>query len=193
MANGYCTLAELHAHMGKPTDVTANDTLFETCIESASREIDYAITGRRDHVVFKAHTLTASKVRALFGRNDVCIKMDLDQERIYFPSKINTITELKNAGEVLTNVTDYNIGYDFIQSRGVFTSDPEDGVEITGTMGSDTVPIQIKQLCLAMAGIYTGMDTRTMTDADGSSIEISTRSMPKWVLDQLKSLKMKQY
>lgn len=187
--NGYVTLAQLKAHMGKPSAVTTNDTLYENSIENASREIDKAITGRRDYVVFKEHVLDESQVRAGFGFNADCVALNYSRRRLVFTDKIAAITAIVDNGVTLTSGTDYFVGDDFIEAAGSFTSDLENGVLISGTISSDIVPDEIRSLCLNMAEVLTGMSTMIVTDSGGNDVEIRLKNYPDWVVKKLKSFK----
>ena len=190
ITNGYCTLRELKAHMGKTNADTANDALLENSIESASREIDYRITGRRDFVAFSETTLTASEVYYGYGLNDDCLIMNSTRTRIYTPIKFSTVTSVVDDGITLTENVDYRVGYDFIQRIGKWTSDEETGVKITGTISSDTVPDEIRNLCMNMAEVLSGMSTRVVTGSDGIETEIRLKNYPGWVNNRLKSIGM---
>ena len=183
----YANVAQLKTRLGITNN--DNDDLLYSSLEDASREIDRAVTGLEGVEYFTTITLTASAVKAGFGLNDKGIYMSAGRDRIYFPVPIITITAVINDEETLTLSDDYYIGHDFLE--GFFTSDRENGVQITGTMGYATVPSSIESLCLTMAEVLSGLATRIIETANGEEIEVRVKSYPAWATKKLKQLRMR--
>ncbi len=191
VTSGYCKTAELKRRMGSKHGETLTDAMLEEAIEDASRQIDDAINGRSDVITYSAVTLDESQVRAGQSMNAEGLIMDYSRRRIYFPSKINTITAVNDDGNTLTVNEDYILGYDYLEAMGCFTSDLENGVKISGTIGSATIPNDIRELCMQMSMVLCGVSTRLIQDTNGNVFQDSARDFAQTVKKKLKKLARK--
>ena len=181
ITKGYATVDDFAVRTGLTSTQKTNKTaLIEKEIQRNSRRID-KITGN----VFYSKTLTTSKCIYGFGINDDGLRMSEDARRIYFPSKIISITTVSTSDDTLTANDDYFVGYDFIEAAGRFPTDREDAVKITGSCGHATTPDDIEEICLAMSEVTTGLGTYTVTDQEGGKTEITRNNMPDWLNDAL--------
>ncbi len=181
MANEYATLTEFQKRTSlDAAELIAKTDLINAELERNSRLID-KITGAR----FYKTTLTASKVRFDYGYNSDNLVMSANGQRIYFPSNTIVISEIKSDDVTLTVDEDYFIGTHFIEANSIFSCERINGVVITGTCGSDTVPPDVVEICLAMTEVTTGLGTYTMKDSGGSSVEVTRDNLPEWVEERI--------
>ena len=155
ITNGYATLAELKAVMRIPSQDTLDDSLLETSIEAASRQLD----GFCERVFYSTGGTAVTRV---FVPNDsyVCetddiisittIKTSSDGEG-FDTTWAATDYQLEplngRAGGIVTPYTQIRAIDDFLFP--VFGG--EATVEIVGTFGWSAVPIAIKQATLMLA------------------------------------------
>ena len=152
ITNGYATLAELKAVMRIPTADTVDDSLLETSIEAASRQLD----GFCERVFYSG---TATRV---YMPNDsfVC-----ETDDIVSITRLRTASDGKafdttwasedyqleplngRAGGIVTPYTQIRAVDDLLFP----TYGGEATVEVVGTFGWSAVPIAIKQAVLMLA------------------------------------------
>ena len=108
-----------------------------------------------------------------------------DRTRVYFPAPILSLGICYDDNVAMTKDTDFYQGYDFIEAASSFSANREYGVIINGSCGFTSVPADIKQLCLAMTQVTTGLAKYTYVDEAGSKVELTKSSMPAWVKKQL--------
>lgn len=181
IVNGYATSAEFQTRTGlTDAELAAKLALIELEIEANSRMIDL-ITGN----IFYALTLTDVSVYYDSGISASGMYMAEDAQRVYFPGPIITLTSVKSNNEALTVNEEYYARTDFIRSSGVFSTEQEYGVQITGSCGYAATPKDVKEICLAMTEVSTGLGTYTMLDSAGGKVEVTRDNLPDWVAERL--------
>lgn len=157
ITNGYCTLDELKSAMN--VDDNIDDTLFELCIESASRDID----GACERVFYQ----TADVTRVYAPRDSFLTEVD----------DLVSVTSLKTSSsgttfDVTWTTSDYQLeplngiagglvqpytqiraigSYLFPQWDPINVNAQEATVQVTGTFGWSAVPTAIKQATILLA------------------------------------------
>lgn len=152
ITNGYATLNQLKSAMRIPLADTTDDSLLETAIESASRQID-------GHCQRRFYSTSATRV-FIPADYEVCETDD-----------IISITTLKTLGTSLTfdvtwEATDYQLeplngvsggidtSYTNIRAVGNYrflTDEDKASVQITGVFGWSAVPTAIEQATIILA------------------------------------------
>lgn len=164
IANGYCTLAEVKGFVGIPAGDTADDTLLELAVESASRAID-AFTDRRfwvdSAVVARYYTVTADDEAleipdGITTTTGLLVKTDEDGDGVYETTwTLNTdfrLEPVNAAADGLPWTRIVAVGDRlFPRSTGSTTDDYYRAVEVTSKGGWTTVPSPVKQACLIQA------------------------------------------
>lgn len=175
--NGYCTLIELKARM--PRIDTTKDSFLEDCVERASRLIDW-YTGR----FYYSKSVTAEIVDQYdFSSSGLSISMAGTALRS--PVPFITVSTIVEGGLTLVANSDYFVYPYQILRFGVWSSEPKD-ISFTGTLGYSATPENVKEWCLAISEVLSGLGMRTVTDGSGGLIDIIKNSVPKWVMDDIK-------
>jgi hypothetical protein len=152
ITNGYATLAELKAVMRIPSADTVDDSLLETSIEAASRQLDgycervfYSTAGTRVFVPNDSYVCETDDLVSI-----TTIKTSSDGEGFDTTWK-TTDYQLEplngRAGGIVTPFTQIRAVDDFLWP--VFGG--EATVQIVGTFGWSAIPIAIKQATLMLA------------------------------------------
>lgn len=185
ITNGYCTLAEVKAALRIPNADTIDDTLLETAIESASREID----GYCQRSFYSAGTAVRYFTPQAL---DICEIDDL-LTVTSFETSTNidgtfdrTWATTEYQLEPLNNKVDGLTGWPFTRVRAVkglffpyFFGDAT--IKITGTWGWTAVPIGIKQATMLLASrIFKRLDSPlgVLSAPDLGYIRVGTRLDP---------------
>lgn len=186
ITNGYCTLKQVKDALKRPSsDGTTYDALLERCINNASRKIDKFCDR-----IFYQNTITDE----LFDRHadsENGLYIDHDGTKLVFPGEIISVTSVTNDNTTLTENTDYFVykKQGFIERPSGFTSDRKSsttGVKVTASYGASTVPDEIEYICIELAKIFTGLDTRLVQGANGEfTVEMGNR-IPKHLQNDLK-------
>jgi len=152
ITNGYATLAELKAVMRIPSSDTVDDSLLETSIEAASRQLDgfcervfYSTTATRVYMPNDSYVCETDDLVSI-----TTIKTSSDGEGFdtTWATKDYQLEPLNGrAGGIVTLATQIRAIDDFLWP--VFGG--EATVEIVGTFGWSAIPIQIKQATLMLA------------------------------------------
>lgn len=153
ITNGYATLAELKAVMRIPSADTVDDTLLETSIEAASRQLD----GHCERVFY------STSATRIYTPNDSFM---VETDDIITLTTLKTSADGKGVYDTTWKATDYQLEplngrsggivtpYTQIRAVGDFlfpTYGDEATVQVVGTFGWSAVPIAIKQATLMLA------------------------------------------
>lgn len=152
ITNGYATLAELKAVMRIPSADTIDDSLLETSIEAASRQLDgfcervfYNTSGTRVFVPNDSYVVETDDIVSI---TTIKTSSDGDGFDTTWAAKDYQLEPLNGrAGGIVTPYTQIRAVDDFLWP--VFGG--EATVEINGTFGWSAVPIAIKQATLMLA------------------------------------------
>lgn len=152
ITNGYASLAELKAVMRIPSADTIDDSLLETSIEAASRQLDgycervfYSTSGTR---VFVPNDSYVVETDDLVSITSLMTSSDGDGFDITWAATDYQLEPLNGrAGGIVTPFTQIRAIDDYLFP--VFGG--EATVRITGTFGWSSVPIAIKQATLMLA------------------------------------------
>lgn len=152
ITNGYASLAELKAVMRIPSADTIDDSLLETSIEAASRQLDgycervfYSTSGTR---VFVPNDSYVVETDDLVSLTSLMTSSDGDGFDITWAATDYQLEPLNGrAGGIVTPFTQIRAIDDYLFP--VFGG--EATVRITGTFGWSSVPIAIKQATLMLA------------------------------------------
>lgn len=151
ITNGYATLAQVKAAMRINDNV--DDTLLETAIESASRQID-------GHCQRRFYTTTTTRI---YTPNDsyVCEIDDL-----VTLTSLKTSSDADGSFDITWDTNDYqleplnkiaggmDVSYTQIRAVGDYLfplSGGEATVQVVGTFGWETVPSDIEQACIILS------------------------------------------
>lgn len=153
ITNGYATLAELKAVMRIPSIDTIDDTLLETSIEAASRQLDghcervfYQVNGTRiyapndsllvetDDIVSLTTLKTSADGKGTFGTTFTANDYQLEPLNGRSGGLVTPATQIRAVGDYLFP-----------------TYGDEATVQVVGTFGWAAVPIAIKQATLMLA------------------------------------------
>jgi hypothetical protein len=171
ITNGYCTLAELKEVLGRSD--TAKDTFLEACVERASRFIDN-YTDR----FYYSKSITAEKLD-IYSISETGFKVQ--DNYIYCPTDIISVTTLASDGVALVADTGYWLYKNKIELASYATTTHK-GISFTGSVGYASTPLAIKQACLTISEVFSGLGIRTVVDGDGNDIDIVKNSLPSWVM-----------
>ena len=171
ITNGYATLAEIKSFLSIPNSDTADDTLLESLVESASRSID-RIANRRFYLdaaasarLYRAYSdvfvytddigTSASLVVAIdeSGNGTFTTTLTLNQDFLLDPltaaAKGRPFTQLT----MVSNTTSFPI------FPGLFSNGLRPGVQVTARWGWPSVPDDITSACLILtADLYKRKD-----------------------------------
>lgn len=157
ISNGYATLPEIKSYVGIPSGDTADDTLLELAVESASREIDMYV-GRRfwidPTVVTRVYTTTDEAAvdipDGIATTTGLVVKTDDDDDGTYETTwTIDTDFRLEPV-----NAAADGLPWTRLVATGdrLFPTTVYRGVQVTAKGGFATVPTPVKQACLILAG-----------------------------------------
>ena len=191
ITKGYATVAELGDKMGLDSAKELTHTpLLESSITNASRLIDL-----KTNSFFFQQTFTDETIDVT-GRSDNDFYITRNCLDIITPSPVITITSLTESDEVLTEKTSFGGTGDFFvkQTQGVITknsglwSTAPLAVLLTGDFGYAATPAEVNEICLTIASVFTRLDNRTVTDAEGDMEAILASRIPTWVFKALRRL-----
>jgi len=171
ITNGYATLTEIKNFLSIPISDTADDTLLEGLVESASRSID-KIANRRfylDSIAsarnYRAYSNVYVFVDDIGTTNGLVVKVDEDGDGTF--EKTLTL----NTDFILDPLTASALGRPFTQLTmvsntttfpifpGLFSNGLRPGVEVTARYGFPSVPDDISTACLILtADLYKRKD-----------------------------------
>jgi len=189
LTNAYCTVTQLKQAIKRPnSDEVVYDSLFEDCINRASRDID-----EHTNRIFYSKTITAELFDA-FAWSDS--ELYISDNKILFPSEIISVSSITNDGTALTEGTDFYVykkqGY--IEAAGSWSSSRKSsanstGIAITATFGHATTPTSIEMICIELAKVYSGLDTRMITNANGTFEFEMGNKIPDYIKKRLNRYK----
>ena len=153
ITNGYATLAELKAVMRIPSIDTVDDTLLETSIEAASRQLDghcervfYPTAGTRVYAPNDSFMVETDDIATL-----TTLKTSSDGKGVFDttwgPNDLQLEPLNGRAGGIITPFTQIRAVGDYLFP----TYGDEATVQVIGTFGWAAVPIAIKQATLMLA------------------------------------------
>lgn len=183
ITNGYCTLSELQYRLGRSQN--ANDVYLdslENAIESASRHID-KVTGQ----IFYSKSISSEYIDIYMSNSNNGFYINDIGNKIYCPAPIISASGIYSDDALLVENTDYFLN----KSDGVIRADScfstnNRGILVTSiTVGHSSTPDDIKQTCLTLAEIYSGLGKTTIQDYEGNLQEIRKNTVPKSVYDIL--------
>ena len=170
IVNGYATRTQLASKMGLDSAKTAlHADLLDDSITNASRFIDL-----KTNTFFFQQTFT-DEIVDVQSRSDNGFYITRDCEEIVAPALIITIASLSESDTALTEKTTFSGSGDYIVKKGAGAILKNDGqwstsplaVTLTGDFGYSITPAEVKELCLTIASVYTRLDNRVVTDAEG--------------------------
>lgn len=171
ITNGYATLTEIKNFLSIPISDTADDSLLEGLVESASRSID-KIANRRFYLDssasarnYRAYSNVYVFVDDIGTTNGLVVKVDEDGDGTF--EKTLTL----NTDFILDPLTASALGRPFTQLTmvsntttfpifpGLFSNGLRPGVEVTARYGFPSVPDDISTACLILtADLYKRKD-----------------------------------
>lgn len=179
LTNCYCTVSQLKRSLKRPnSDGLIYDSLFEECITRASRNID-----KYCNRIFYSKTIT----NELFDRYEYSengLVVDKSGTKLLIPGTIISISSIYNNNTLLTEYTDYVLykkaGY--IYKASGWSADrvtTTTGIKLTMTYGESTTPSEIENICIELAKVYTGLDTRMVVGQNGDfQVEMGNKIPP---------------
>jgi hypothetical protein len=183
ITNGYATLEELQRKLGRTvSDSDVHKTKLETSITNASRLIDQH-TGS----FFYTKTLTTEKLDC-FAPSENGLQLKSNNRSIYTPAPIISISALLEDSNSLTVDDDFYVYKSIgkIERDGYKWTYERKGLSISGSIGYESTPGAINELCLEIASILSGLSITTVTDENAETIIDAVRySIPRWVFTQL--------
>jgi hypothetical protein len=176
ITNGYCTRNDLQKKLGNYSD--NNNDYFDACITDASRMID-EYTG----TFFYSMAINSTIDR--FSLSPEGLEFNDRGDRLYFPAPIISITSITEGGVALTEDTDFYVysGERYIK-RDTWSSERK-SIVIAGSIGYAAAPADIKRVCLEIAGVLSGVETRAVMDGAGDMIDVIKNSVPSWAWKHL--------
>jgi hypothetical protein len=174
-------VSELQSRLGRSqTGTDVYNGSMELAIESASRFIDEK-TGR----VFYSKTITTEYIDQ-YGLSDNGFWISSFFDKIYAPAPIISVSSL-----VVDNVTFVaNTDYYLDKQMGVISTDDSlsssrRGNALSCVIGCSAIPLDIKQICISIAEIFSGLGKMTIQDYSGGMQEIQKTTIPKDILKML--------
>lgn len=150
ITNGYCTLAELKAAL-RITD-NVEDTLLELCINAASRQIDghcqrvfYSTAGTRVYVPQDAFVCETDDILSVTSITTLGTRSTFDTVWATSDYQLEPVNGI--AGGISQPWTR-------VRSIGTYTFPSfysQASVQIVGTFGWASVPVEVKQACVILA------------------------------------------
>lgn len=191
ITNGYCTQAELASKMGlSTTKTTTHAALLDSSIENASRWIDV-----QTNTIFFTQVITDEVVDVL-GPSDNGFVISPNCSAIIAPAPIISISSLTERGEALTEQIVFGGTGDYTLKKGLGTIVNSGGwstaalaIVLSGSIGLAEVPKDVREICLTVASVYTRLDDRVVTSADGDMEAILASKIPGWVKTTLRRLR----
>jgi hypothetical protein len=189
IVNGYCTQEQLLNALRRDTKETVYFDLLEDCVNRASRDID-RYTGRIFYTKSIASELFDSYA---WSDNELCIDQHSSNRKILFPSPIISVTSVIEDNITLTDGDDYYIykkqGY--IEKSGEWTTNRKSssnntGIVITASFGYASTPPEIENICIELAKVYSGLDSRIITNEKGMAEAQLGTKIPRWIQERLK-------
>lgn len=171
--NGYCDRYDLQSKLGDFGTDQEKEEYLDSCILDASRIID-EYTGS----YFYSKSINETIDR--YSVSDVGIEINDYGDKMHFPAPIVSITSITEGGTALVENTDFYVykGERFIE-RETWSSERKD-IVVSGSIGYATTPNDIHRICLEIAGVLSGLETRGVMGADGDMMDIIKNSIPKW-------------
>jgi hypothetical protein len=152
ITNGYATLAELKAVMRIPSGDTVDDTLLETSIEAASRQLDgfcervfYSNSGTRIFVPNDSFVCETDDIISITTLKTASDGNSFDTTWATADYQLEPLNG--RAGGIVTPATQIRATDDLLFP----TFGGEATVQVVGTFGWSAVPIAIKQAVLMLA------------------------------------------
>jgi hypothetical protein len=132
----------------------------------------------------------------VYSRSDSNFYVTRDCTEIVAPAPIIFVLSLTESDNPLTEKTTFSGSGDFILKKGAGAIIRNDGqwstsplsVTLTGDFGYATTPAEVTEICLTLASVYTRLDNRVVTDAEGDMEAILASRIPSWVFKALKKL-----
>ena len=155
ITNGYATLAELKARMGIPLADTADDSIMEAVIESASRMID-RFTGRFFYQ-------TSTQIRYYNAASNILVFVDdaVSVDSVYTDRSLNrSWSHLVAASNwELGPLNNSPMGLPYTEIRMKYLAGDSfdlclEGIKVTGVFGWAAIPDAINEACLITAARY---------------------------------------
>ena len=176
--NGYCTVAELQNAMSRPIDNTdIAYSLFEDSINRASRMIDTK-TGR----IYYMATLSNELIdRYTLSPNGLYA----DNTNIMSLAPIISISSLTQDGTILIENDDYYIYSDKIVNDSGWTYERK-GISLSGVIGYVDTPQYVRNWCIQIASVLSGLATFSVTDSDGTRYTRDKTEIPSWVEKEMR-------
>lgn len=191
LVNAYATVAELGAKMGLDADkITRHTALMESSLNNASRFIDLKTS------TFFYQTTVTNELIDVTSRSNNGFYISPGCLCIVAPCPIITVSALSQSGTALSEKTSYAGSGDFVvkKSEGLIIkpngtwSTSSLAIDLTADIGYATPPLEVNELCLNIASVYTRLDNKIVTDETGDIEGILSSQIPSWVFKSLKKL-----
>ena len=178
VTNGYCTESELQQAIGRAVDMDdPNYALIQDCINRASRMIDTK-TGR----IYYQKTVSNERI----DQYDISVSgLYVDEQNIMLPCPIISITSIIQDGITLIEDDDFIVYSDRVVNDFGWTTERK-GVSFSGVIGYSSTPEYVKNWCIQIASVLSGLATFSVTDSDGSTYTRDKTEIPSWVEKEMR-------
>ena len=185
----YVTKDEVKRHIGLRTTTTDQDAAIDDAIGDASDHID-------------------AETRTFWDQRDLTITTEAvfrNQRRLFMPAPIISITSITEAGVALdtanfviyrTWIEKVNTAFTEITGRfeigGPVWSRVQQDIVVVGRFGYKTneTPRDIKLITKELAGVFSGLKTRSFISDDGIASTVVVTEIPTWVNDKIFSRRL---
>lgn len=185
----YVTLAETKLHVGLRSTTTDQDAKLTDAIGDASDHVD-------------------SETRTFWDQRDLTITTEAifaNQRKLFMPAPIISITSITEAG-VLIDPTNFKVYRTWIEKLnssfsevtgrfeigGPVWSRVQQDIVVVGRFGYKTneTPRDIKLITKELAGVFSGLKTRSFVSDDGVASTVLVTEIPDWVDRKLVSRRL---
>jgi hypothetical protein len=120
----------------------------------------------------------------IYGESNNGFIINYAQDSILTPP-IVSITSIIEDGIILTKDEDYYLFKNYGKIMKNAWSSGHNAIVITGVFGYSSTPENIKNLCVKIAAIFSGLATKIVSDGNGGELSVNITQIPEWILNEL--------